>query len=65
MNLQEQVIPLFILALPVACIAWTVTHEKVFKEPRNYCLKKSKVGTSILQRNFFIFLHANIVLVIM
>jgi len=25
---------LLVLALPVACISWTVTHEEFFREPR-------------------------------
>ena len=44
---------LFILAIPVACIAWTVTHEEIFREPREYCIKKSKSCNSIYQRKFF------------
>ncbi|MDN3654396.1 hypothetical protein QWZ08_02090 [Ferruginibacter paludis] len=23
---------LFLLAIPIACVAWTVTHEEVFRE---------------------------------
>jgi hypothetical protein len=53
MPLSQQVAYLFILALPIACIAWTVTHEEVFKEPRNFCIEKSKTGKSILFRKFF------------
>ena len=49
----DQVINLFLLALPIACIAWTVTHEEVFKEPRDYCLEKSKSSTTLLVRKFF------------
>jgi hypothetical protein len=48
-----QVIYLFILAIPVACIAWTVTHEEVFREPREFCEKKSKECRSFWQRKFF------------
>jgi hypothetical protein len=48
-----QVIYLFLLAIPVACIAWTVTHEEVFREPREYCVKKSETSRNILQRKFF------------
>lgn len=44
---------LFTLALPIACIAWTVTHEEVFKEPREYCQKKSENCKSLLERKFF------------
>jgi hypothetical protein len=53
MSLNEQVATLFILAIPVACIAWTVTHEEVFREPREYCINKSKTCKTLLQRKFF------------
>ena len=49
----DQVLNLFLLALPIACIAWTITHEQIFEEPRNYCIKKSKACRSILERKFF------------
>jgi len=51
--LHEQVLWLFILAIPIACVAWTVTHEEVFKEPREYCVGKSKSCKSLLRRKFF------------
>ena len=44
---------LFLLAIPVACVAWTVTHEEVFREPREYCITRSKIGRTLLQRKFF------------
>ena len=56
MNITElltQAIYLFILAIPIACIAWTVTHEEVFREPREYCVDRSKKGKTILTRKFF------------
>ena len=53
MPLPQQVAYLFLLALPVACIAWTVTHEEVFREPREFCVRKSKQCKSILERKFF------------
>src|ERR1043165_9251103 len=53
MNLSTQIIWLFTLAIPVACIAWTVTHEEIFREPREYCTKISKSAKSIVQRKFF------------
>lgn len=52
-HLGLQVAVLFILALPVACIAWTVTHEEVFREPRDYCAEKSRTEAKLLQRKFF------------
>lgn len=51
--LHEQAFVLILLAIPVACVAWTVTHEEVFREPREYCVKNSKARPHILQRKFF------------
>ena len=53
MSLSQQAAYLFLLALPVACIAWTVTHEEVFREPREFCVRKSKECKSIVERKFF------------
>ena len=53
MSLTLQITWLFLLAIPVACIAWTVTHEEVFKEPREFCEKWSKEGKSLIVRKFF------------
>ena len=56
MEIQTWVIQmqwLFILAIPVACISWTVTHEEVFKEPREFCIRCSKESKSFLKRKFF------------
>ena len=53
MELHEQVTWLFVLAIPVACIAWTVTHEEIFREPREYCVHCSKNAASIFKRKFF------------
>jgi hypothetical protein len=44
---------LFVLALPIACIAWTVTHEELFREPREWCADRSRHATSVLTRKFF------------
>ena len=53
MPLSHQVIWLFLLALPVASVAWTVTHEEIFREPREYCAYKSKEAKTIVCRKFF------------
>lgn len=53
MELNQQVTWLFILAIPIACIAWTVTHEEIFREPRDYCVRCSKNAPSLLKRKFF------------
>jgi hypothetical protein len=53
MPVSLQAAYLFLLAIPVACIAWTVTHEEIFKEPREFCIKYSQGGRSIFTRKFF------------
>ncbi len=44
---------IFILAVPVACIAWTFTKEEVFREIREYCVGRSQTCKKIYQRKFF------------
>ncbi len=53
MPLTLQIIWLFLLAIPIACVAWTVTHEEVFREPREYCVRQSEHNGSLLCRKFF------------
>jgi hypothetical protein len=53
MTLGLQIIWLFVLAIPIACIAWTVTHEEVFREPREYCAERSQQCAKLYQRKFF------------
>jgi hypothetical protein len=48
-----QVSWLFLLALPIACIAWTVTHEEVFREVRDYCVQRSEGARQWYVRKFF------------
>jgi hypothetical protein len=53
MTMTLQIIWLFVLAIPISCIAWTVTHEEIFREPRDYCVDKSVKCQSLLERKFF------------
>ena len=53
MSIPLQVLALFILALPIASVAWTITHEEVAREFRDICLAKSKTCRSIYERKFF------------
>ncbi len=53
MSPASQVAVLFILSIPVACVAWTITHEEVFREFRNACLRGSKTCRTIYERKFF------------
>ena len=52
-TLWTQIIFLFTLAIPIACIAWTVTHEEVFKELHEYFVKKCHTSKTLLGRKFF------------
>jgi len=52
-QVRFQILELFLLAIPVACIAWTVTHEEVFREPREYCERRSKDCRRWYERKFF------------
>ena len=51
--LSTQIVWLFVLAAPVACVAWTVTHEEVFAEVHAWCLRQSQRQRHILARKFF------------
>ena len=51
--LRFQILELFLLAIPVACVAWTVTHEEVFREPREYCVRRSESCRRWYERKFF------------
>ena len=51
--MNTQLIWLFILPLPIACISWTLTHEEVFKGTREFCKNQCKEGKSLLTRKFF------------
>ncbi len=53
MTLQRQFAYLFMLALPIACASWTVTHEEVFREPREWCKSKSQNCKPLPVRKFF------------
>ena len=44
---------LLVLSGVVACVSWTVTHEEVFREPREYCVNKSKTSKNALVRKCF------------
>ena len=51
--LVHQLIWLALLALPVATVAWTVTHEEIFREPREWCERRSETCDTWWKRKFF------------
>lgn len=53
MPLAQQVVWLLLIALPIASVSWTVTHEEVFREPREYCVNQSDQNPNFFCRKFF------------
>lgn len=53
MSLWHQFGALLLLAMAVACVSWTVTHEEVFREPREFCKEKSEKCRPLALRKFF------------
>jgi hypothetical protein len=53
MKIGSQILWLFLLAIPIACVAWTVTHEEVFREMKEYCERKSTQSKNLATRKFF------------
>ncbi len=51
--LSHQFSFLVLLGLAVACISWTITHEEVFREPREFCKNQSQRCKRLYQRKFF------------
>ena len=49
----EQIFWLLILALVVASISWTVTQEEIFREPREWCKRRSESTKNIFVQKFF------------
>jgi hypothetical protein len=52
-TLGRQLFWLFVLAIPIACVARTVVYEEIFREPREWCKYKSQSCRSLMERKFF------------
>lgn len=46
-------VALFILAIPIATMTWTVTHEEIVREWREFSLRRSRQSRSLAARKFF------------
>lgn len=55
MSLNQQILTLLILAIPVACIAWTFTHEAVLREFQEFCKNQSQTGGWLRRKLFYLF----------
>jgi hypothetical protein len=49
----EALFRLVLLAIPVAAITWTVTHEELFREPREYFVRRSQSDPRLWKRKLF------------
>jgi hypothetical protein len=52
-HLWQQIVWLFVLALPIATVTWTVVHEEIFREAREICVNRSQSCRTLLERKFF------------
>jgi hypothetical protein len=52
-SLGTQVVWLFVMAIPIACIAWTFTQEEVFREARDYAERRREEAQQLWQQKFF------------
>lgn len=50
---RQQLLSLLIIALPIAAIAWTVTHEELFREFHEMCLAGSEKCRRAYPRKFY------------
>jgi amino acid permease len=53
MSLAAQVVWLLVLAVPVACIAWTFTQEEVLRELRAYAEQQRDHAPQLWKRKFY------------
>ena len=53
MPLSAQLVWLLILAAPVACVSWTVTHEELFADFNAWCVRRSQECRRMYVRKFF------------
>jgi hypothetical protein len=53
MTLAAQVVWLFVMALAVASVSWTVTQEEVFRELRDYADQQRDNAPQLWKRKFY------------
>jgi type VI protein secretion system component VasK len=57
MSIGLQLISLFVLAVPIAAVAWTITHEEVFHELRQRIRKaRQESGSRVVRKFLYLFL---------
>jgi hypothetical protein len=51
--MARTIFSLAILSIMIGSIAWTVTQEEIFSEPREYCEARCRTARSLVARKFF------------
>ena len=60
MLISEQIFWLILLSIVVASVAWTVTQEEIFSEPREYCAEMSSKGENYFYQKVLLCFHLRI-----
>lgn len=48
-----ELLQLLVLALPIAAVSWTVTHEELFREFQDFCAERADNASRFAVRKFF------------
>lgn len=51
--MTEQIFWLVMVGFAVASVSWTITQEEIFREPREWCAKRSERAGSFFEKKFF------------
>ena len=51
----SEIVALFILAIPIACVARTVVYEEIFREPRDFCKQRANCPQFLKRKFFYLF----------
>jgi hypothetical protein len=55
MSERLQILWLFVLAAPIACVAWTVTHEEVFRTFHEWAFARARSALACTSKIFYLF----------
>ena len=50
---SADLLTLLVLSFPVAAVAWTVTHEELFREFHDFCIERSRKARPLAVQKFF------------
>lgn len=53
MPMSVQFYWIIMVSLAVASVSWTITQEEIFREPREWCERRSKSARSLIEKKLF------------